>query len=120
MRAGDRHHRPDDLVARHARDLAEAPFRNRKRGDASRDAVEIDAQRAGGAGLVARGAFASSSCMPFGSGSNGGRSSALSAIRYGRAARGKLNSNCTLSYTGSNVRSDRKYRYLPVGSNAGP
>ena len=57
--------------------------------------------------------------MPLGSGSNGGRACACSAIRYGRAARGKLSSNCTLSYTGSNVRSDRKYRYLPPGSNDG-
>ena len=45
---------------------------------------------------------------PLGNGSNGGRPPACSATRYGRAARGKLSSNCTASYTGSKVRSDRK------------
>ena len=61
----------------------------------------------------------SSGLSPFGGGSNGGGTSACSAIRYGRAARGKLSSNWTASYTGSNVRIDRKYRYLPSGIERG-
>ncbi len=62
------------------------------------------------AGCADSAATGSTGFMPFGAGSNGGGEPARSAIRYGRDARGNDSSNCTASYTGSNVRTDRKYR----------
>jgi hypothetical protein len=47
VRAHDRQHRPDDLVAGDSRDLSEAVLDDGKRSDAALDAIEIDANRRG-------------------------------------------------------------------------
>ena len=124
VRADDRQHRPEDLAAGHAGDLAEACLRQPetarraarcRRGRRARRARCRHSSRRRRSPRVRSSGF-----KPFGRGSNGGRPPACSAIRYGpRGAREAESSNWTLSYTGSNVRSDRKYRYLPSGSNAG-
>src|SRR5438477_11960459 len=55
----------------------------------------------------------------FGTGRNGDGVSLRNVMRYGFAPRGKPRSKCSASYTGSNSRYDRKYRYFPSGSNVG-